>query len=183
LGNRLSKIYTRTGDAGTTGLADGSRVDKDSPRVEAMGAVDELNSVIGVILAQEIPTDLRECLADVQHTLFDIGGELAIPGASTVHQGHVDTVEASLDDLNATLPPLKEFILPGGGGPAATTHVARAVCRRAERRLLTLAHDEDVNQHSRTYLNRLSDLMFVMARVLARARGSEVYWDPKRNTE
>ena len=146
-----------------------------------MGTVDELNSVVAVILAQEVPTDIRECLADVQHALFDIGGELAVPGATTVTRDHVAALESMLDTVNATLPPLKEFILPGGGGAAATTHVARAVCRRAERRLLTLSRSEDVNEHSRTYLNRLSDLMFVLARVLARAHGNEVYWDPGRN--
>jgi cob(I)alamin adenosyltransferase len=181
VGHRLSKIYTRTGDAGTTGLADGSRVDKDDIRVEAMGAVDELNSYVGCILSHEIPTEMRECLTDVQHALFDIGGELAIPGSRTITPRYVAALESTLDDLNATLPPLKEFVLPGGGGAAATVHVARAVCRRAERTLLALSRRDDVNVHSRTYLNRLSDLFFVLARTLARARGSEVYWNPKRN--
>ena len=181
MGHRLSKIYTRTGDAGTTGLADGSRVDKDDIRIEAMGAVDELNSYVGCTLSHEIPTEMRECLTDVQHALFDIGGELAIPGSRTVTAQYVEALESALDEVNATLPPLKEFILPGGGGAATTVHVARAVCRRAERRLLTLSRRDDVNVHSRTYLNRLSDLFFVLARALARARGSEVYWDPKRN--
>ncbi len=181
MGHRLSKIYTRTGDAGTTGLADGSRVDKDDIRVQAMGAVDALNSYVGCILSHEIPSDMRECLTDVQHALFDIGGELAIPGASTVTPNYIAALESALDGVNATLPPLKEFILPGGGGAAATVHVARAVCRRAERELLTLSRRDDVNLHSRIYLNRLSDLFFVLARALARANDSEVYWDPQRN--
>jgi len=183
VGHRLSKIYTRTGDDGTTGLADGNRVEKDDVRVEAMGAVDELNSNVGVILSHEIPTDMREILTDVQHALFDIGGELAIPGANTVTAQYVTSLESALDDINATLPPLKEFILPGGGGAAAAVHVARAVCRRAERVLLTLSRRDAVNEQSRMYLNRLSDLFFVLARALARAHGSEVYWDPKRNRD
>lgn len=181
MGHRLSRIYTRTGDAGTTGLADGSRIDKDDIRIEAMGAVDELNSYVGRIMSHKIRTDLRECLTDVQHALFDIGGELAVPGSKTVTADYVTRLESTLDELNATLPPLKEFILPGGGGAATATHVARAVCRRAERRLLTLSRRDEVNEHSRAFLNRLSDLFFVVARVLARAHSSEVYWDPKRN--
>ncbi len=180
MGHRLSKIYTRTGDKGTTGLADGSRVDKDSARVEAMGAVDELNSQIGWVLAQEIPYTVREALTDVQHGLFDIGGELAIPGAATVTADDVTRLEETLDRFNAELPPLKEFILPGGSTPAVAAQVARAVCRRAERRLLSLSRNEKVNDESRKYLNRLSDLLFVVARVLARQTGGEVYWDPKR---
>jgi cob(I)alamin adenosyltransferase len=181
VGHRLSKIYTRTGDDGTTGLADGSRVDKDDIRIEAMGVVDELNSYVGRILSHKIPTEMREYLTDVQHALFDIGGELAIPGTNTVTPQYVAGLEAALDDVNATLPPLKEFILPGGGGAATAVHVARAVCRRAERTLLTLSRRDDVNPQSRMYLNRLSDLFFVLARALTRANGSEVYWDPKRS--
>ncbi len=181
MGHRLSKIYTRTGDDGTTGLADGSRVDKDDIRIEAMGVVDELNSYVGRILSHKIPTEMREYLVDVQHALFDIGGELAIPGTNTVTPQYVAGLEAALDDINATLPPLKEFILPGGGGAATAVHVARAVCRRAERTFLTLSRRDDVNPQSRMYLNRLSDLFFVLARALTRARGSEVYWDPKRS--
>lgn len=180
MGHRLSKIYTRTGDGGTTGLADGSRVEKDDIRIEAMGAVDELNSYIGRILSHKVPTDMREHLFDVQHTLFDIGAELAIPGSSTVTEQHVAALESVLDEINATLPPLKEFILPGGGGAATSTHVARSVCRRAERRLITLSRRDEVNVHSRAFLNRLSDLLFVLARALARAHGSEIYWNPKR---
>lgn len=181
MGHRLSKIYTRTGDDGTTGLADGSRVDKDDIRIEAMGVVDELNSYVGRILSHKIPTEMREYLIDVQHALFDLGGELAIPGTNTVTPQHVAGLEAALDDINATLPPLKEFILPGGGGAATAVHVARAVCRRAERTLLTLSRRDDVNPQSRMYLNRLSDLFFVLARALARANASEVYWDPQRS--
>lgn len=181
MGHRLSKIYTRTGDAGTTGLADGSRVEKDDIRVETMGTVDELNSYVGRILSHKVPTDLREYLTDAQHALFDIGGELAVPGTSTVTEDYVAALESALDDVNATLPPLKEFILPGGGGAATATHVARSVCRRAERRMLTLSRRDDVNVQSRVYLNRLSDLLFVLARVLTRAHGSEVYWDSRRN--
>lgn len=181
MGHRLSKIYTRTGDDGSTGLADGSRVDKDDMRVEAMGAVDELNSNVGVILAHVIPTEMRECLTNVQHALFDIGGELAIPGSSTVTARYVTALERALDEVNATMPPLKEFVLPGGGAAAAAVHVARSVCRRAERRLFALSRRDDVNPHSRAYLNRLSDLFFVLARALARAHGNEVYWDSQRN--
>lgn len=181
MGHRLSKIYTRTGDKGTTGLADGSRVEKDSPRVEAMGAVDELNSHIGQVLVNEVPDGVRECLTDVQHALFDLGGELAIPGRSVVTDDYVSRMETALDAFNEALPPLKEFILPGGGPAAVACHVARAVCRRAERRLLSLARGEAVNDASRRYLNRLSDLLFVLARVLARAEGGEVLWDPARH--
>ena len=180
MGHRLSKIYTRTGDAGTTGLADGSRVDKDSPRVTAMGDVDELNSQLGVLLAHELPGAVRACLEDAQHALFDIGGELAVPGATTVGDDYVTGLETTLDAFNEALPPLKEFILPGGGPAAAHAHVARSVCRRAERRMVALARDETVNDASRRYLNRLSDLLFVVARVLARAGEGEVYWQPGR---
>ena len=180
MGHRLSKIYTRTGDQGTTGLADGSRVDKDSARVEAMGAIDELNSQVGVILAHEVPEPLREHLIDVQHLLFDIGGELAIPGATTLSAKHVERIEQVLDELNADLPPLKEFILPGGGSAGVAAHVARSVCRRAERRLLSLSRSEEVNPESRKYVNRLSDLLFVIARVLARGQEGEVFWQRDR---
>jgi cob(I)alamin adenosyltransferase len=181
MGHRLSRIYTRTGDDGTTGLADGSRVPKDAPRVDAMGAVDELNSLVGAIRVQPLPEDVDALLADVQHALFDVGGEMAIPGATTVDEGYVRVLENALDGYNQALPPLKEFILPGGGPAAVAAHVARAVCRRAERRLHTLAGEEPVNAHSRRYLNRLSDLLFVLARVLAVGDRGEVYWDPKRN--
>ena len=176
----LSKIYTRTGDAGTTGLADGSRIDKDAERVEAMGDVDELNTLIGAILLHPLPEVMTECLIDVQHALFDIGGEMAIPGHTSVSERHVASLEEVLDALNEDLPPLKEFILPGGGPSAVACHIARAVCRRAERQLVRLSRAETVNEASRRYLNRLSDLLFDMARTCARAESGEVYWQPGR---
>jgi cob(I)alamin adenosyltransferase len=181
MGHRLSKIYTRTGDGGTTGLADGSRVDKDSARISTLGEIDELNSHIGAVLAHAIPDNMRECLVDVQHALFDIGGELAIPDAHTVTEHYVTALENALDGFNAELPPLKEFILPGGGAAAVACHIARAVCRRAERSIVTLTRTTKINGHSRRYVNRLSDLLFVAARVLARADEGEVYWQPGRN--
>lgn len=181
MGHRLSRIYTRTGDDGSTGLADGSRVDKDSARVEVLGTVDELNSLIGAILVHPLPAPVDALLTDVQHALFDIGGEMAIPGASTVTAAYVTRLEQALDGFNESLPMLKEFILPGGGAAASAAHVARSVCRRAERRFTSLARLEEVNEHSRCYLNRLSDLLFVLARVLAVGDRGEVYWDPTRN--
>lgn len=177
MGNRLSKIYTRTGDKGTTGLGDGSRVDKDHLRVETFGTVDELNSAIGLLLASDLAGDVRDCLTRTQHELFDLGGELCMPGVVLIPESYVEQLEADLDRFNETLPPLKDFILPGGSEPAARCHLARTVCRRAERLLVALAKLEDVNQVSLRYLNRLSDLLFVTARVLARAGGnSEVLW-------
>ncbi|MEM9387188.1 MAG: cob(I)yrinic acid a,c-diamide adenosyltransferase [Pseudomonadota bacterium] len=178
MGNRLTKIYTRTGDKGTTGLGDGSRVPKDDPRVEAYGCADELNSHVGALLAvTNLPERVVETLTDVQHDLFDLGGELCLPGYTAMTQAHVDRLEHVLDDLNEELPPLKDFILPGGGPAAAAAHVARTVCRRTERRIWTLARDADVNPLLLTYLNRLSDLMFVIARTLARhERGGDVLW-------
>ena len=182
MGNRLSKIYTRTGDDGTTGLGDGSRVPKDSARVEAYGTVDELNSVIGVLLAvPALPAEVTACLTEVQHELFDLGGELCIPGHRAVRAEHVARLERTLDDFNAALPPLKEFILPGGGPAAAACHLARTVARRAERRVWALARSEAVAPELTQYLNRLSDLLFVLARVLARhERGTEVLWRHER---
>ncbi len=181
MGHRLSKIYTRTGDAGSTGLGDGTRVEKDSPRVEAMGDVDELNCHIALILASQPPEAVRSVLIDIQHALFDLGGELAVPGVNTLNESSVTQLEAVLDGFNRELPQLKDFILPGGGSTAVAAHIARSVCRRAERCLLSLSRDEDVNEHSRKYLNRLSDLLFVLARVLAVGDGGEVYWDPRRH--
>lgn len=182
MGNRLSKIYTRTGDAGSTGLGDGARVSKESLRVEAYGTVDETNSVIGTVLALEtLPTTIRQCLTEVQHDLFDLGGELCIPGHLVIGAGHVERLETQLDAFNEDLPPLKEFILPGGGPAAAACHVARAVCRRAERRCWSLARVETVAPETLKYLNRLSDLLFVLARVLARfERGGDVLWSRTR---
>ena len=180
MGNRLSRIYTRTGDDGTTGLADGSRLAKDSLRVASMGELDELNANLGVVLGGTLPEDVREVLVDAQHALFDIGAELAMPEAKIVDDARVEVLEAALDALNADLPPLREFILPGGGATAAAAHVARAVCRRAERALVALARVEPVNDASRRYVNRLSDYLFVAARVLARAGAGEVYWRHER---
>jgi cob(I)alamin adenosyltransferase len=178
MGNRLSKIYTRTGDDGSTGLGDGSRVPKESLRVEAYGTVDEANSAIGVVLSiATLPAAVTRCLTDVQHDLFDLGGELCIPGHRMIHASHVERLEQELDGFNQSLPPLKEFILPGGGPAASACHVARTVCRRAERRCWSLARAEDVAPETLRYLNRLSDLLFVLARVLARhENGSEVFW-------
>ena len=170
MGYRLSRIYTRTGDDGTTGLGDGSRVDKDSARVQAMGEVDELNCFIGAILVHPVGEEVRACLADVQHALFDIGGELSIPGAALVNDAYVDGLERRLDGFNEELPPLEEFILPGGGPAAVACHAARAICRRAERRLVEATRTGEVSGVSRRYLNRLSDLLFVLARVLAPER-------------
>jgi cob(I)alamin adenosyltransferase len=178
MGNRLSRIYTRTGDDGTTGLGDGSRVPKDSLRVEAFGTVDELNSAIGVLLATpDIPARVGACLTEVQHELFDLGGELCIPGHRVITAEHVTRLEKTLDEFNDTLPPLKEFILPGGGPATAACHMTRAIARRAERRVWTLTEAESVSPDAATYLNRLSDLLFVLARVLARhEHGTEVLW-------
>jgi cob(I)alamin adenosyltransferase len=181
VGNRLSKIYTRTGDDGTTGLGDGSRVSKDSARVSAYGTVDEANSAIGVVLACELPDDMRALLVGVQHQMFDLGGELCIPGHSAIHAADVERLEQSLDAFNAPLPPLKDFILPGGGAAAAHCHLARTICRRAEREVVTLSHHDAVRPEAIRYLNRLSDLLFVLARVLARASGhGEVLWHHDR---
>ena len=182
MGHRLSKIYTRTGDDGTTGLGDGSRTPKDSARVEAYGTVDEANSAIGIVLAEaSVPNAVRKSLTEVQHDLFELGGELCIPGHSAVRDDYISRLEADLDGFNADLPPLKDFILPGGGHAAAACHLARTIVRRAERRVTTLAGEEDVRAECIRYLNRLSDLLFVVARVLARAEsGQEVLWDRDR---
>lgn len=177
MGNRLSKIYTRTGDKGTTGLGDGSRVDKDNLRVETFGTVDELNSLVGLVLASELDDEIRNCLTRTQHELFDLGGELCMPGYTLVPEACIGQLETDLDHFNENLPPLKDFILPGGSEPAARCHLARTVCRRAERLLVSLAKVEPINEVSLRYLNRLSDLLFVLARVLARANGGkEVLW-------
>ena len=179
MGHRLSKIYTRTGDKGETGLGDGSRIEKDHIRVEAFGTVDELNSIIGMILANDIPNDINECFNKIQHHLFDLGGELCIPGHIALDESYITYLESTLDTFNADLPNLKEFILPSGGKATSTCHLARSVCRRAERRVVTLAKDETISPFSISYLNRLSDLLFVTARVLARhENGSEVLWQP-----
>lgn len=180
MGNRVSKVYTRTGDRGTTGLGDGSRIDKDHLRVEALGTVDELNSALALVAASPLPPAVAAILVKIQHELFDLGAELCTPGREIIGPGHVTALEQTLDTLNADLPPLREFILPGGGTPAAACHLARAICRRAERRTLTLSRSESVNAQALIYLNRLSDLLFVVARVLARNAGSgEVFWQPQ----
>ena len=177
MGHRLSRIVTRTGDAGETGLGDGSRVAKDAPRIAAIGAVDELNSTLGVLLAEPLPDAIRACVIDVQHDLFDLGGELSIPGHAAVTDDHVKRLEAAVVSFNAGLPPLKEFILPGGARTAALAHVARTVCRRAERSIVTLAGVDTVGAPARKYVNRLSDLLFVLARALNRAAGQpDVLW-------
>lgn len=178
MGNRLSRIYTRTGDDGTTGLGDGSRVRKDHVRVEAYGTVDEANSAIGMILAVPgIPAEVARCLTEIQHDLFDLGGELCIPGTQAIKAGRIAQLEKLLDGFNDPLPALKDFILPGGGPAAAACHLARTVVRRAERRVWTLAASEPVSAEATQYLNRLSDLLFVIARVLARhEQGAEVLW-------
>jgi len=183
MGHRLSKIYTRTGDSGTTTLGDGSRVDKDSLRVEAYGTVDELNSIIGLLLTHELPNDIRDTLTDIQHELFDLGGELCIPGHAAIDDTQVTRLETRLDELNADLKPLKEFILPGGAAAAALCHLARTVCRRAERRAVSLAKVESVSAPAIKYLNRLSDLLFVLARVLNKLAGHpDVLWQPGKTT-
>jgi cob(I)alamin adenosyltransferase len=177
MGHRLSKITTRTGDAGETGLADGSRVAKDSPRIAALGEVDELNSVLGVLAAEALPAEVRAALLDIQHDLFDLGGELAIPGQALLADAHVGRLEQLTERFNADLAPLKEFILPGGSRPAALAHLARTVCRRAERALVALARTDAVTRTARVYLNRLSDLLFVLGRTLNRAAGgTDVLW-------
>jgi cob(I)alamin adenosyltransferase len=181
MGNRLSKIATRTGDDGSTGLGDGSRTGKDSARIGAIGEVDELNSFIGLLLAEDMPAELREELVSIQHDLFDLGGELCIPGYQLITDDHVARLDDLLEKYNADLPVLKEFILPAGSRAASTAHVCRTVCRRAERSIVALAKLEPINAQPRQYVNRLSDLMFVLARVLNRfAGGSDVLWQHER---
>ena len=185
MANRLSQIATRTGDDGTTGLGDGSRVPKDHLRVQAMGDVDELNSQIGVLLAELLPADIRELLVTIQHELFNLGGELCMPGYALLKMDAVLRLDEALAHYNAALPRLKEFILPAGTRSAAISHVCRTVARRAERAVVTLAATEDINAAPRQYLNRLSDLLFVLARVLNRANldglgGDDVYWHSER---
>lgn len=184
MGNRLSKIYTRTGDDGTTGLADGNRIAKNSLRVEAMGTMDELNAQMGILIESlHGEQELRIVLQQVQHHLFDLGGEFAIPGSRVVAENHINWLESTLDYWNEALPPLKNFVLPGGSMAAAQCHMARAVSRRAERITVALGHEESINPDARQYLNRLSDFLFVAARVLARREGAaEVLWDQALST-
>ncbi len=182
MGHRLSKIVTRTGDSGTTGLGDGSRTDKDSARIEAIGTIDELNSSIGLLLAEGVPEDAKAALTEVQQDLFDLGGELSIPGHAGLDDRQVTRLEALVANFNFSLPPLREFVLPGGCRAAGIAHVCRTVCRRAERRLVSLAKTGTVRPAALQYLNRLSDLLFVLARVLNRETGAgDVLWQPGRN--
>ena len=182
MGHRLSKIYTRTGDDGSTGLGDGTRTGKDALRVAAMGDVDELNSLLGLLLCEELPGEVRTLLSGIQNDLFDLGGEVSIPGHALLGENQPARLEAAIDRFNGELQPLKEFILPGGNRAAAVTHLARAVCRRAERKLVTLARDEAVTMTARRYLNRLSDLLFVLGRWLNKAAGgSDVLWQKNKN--
>lgn len=182
MGHRLSKITTKTGDAGTTGLGDGSRIAKSHPRVAALGEIDELNSFVGLLLTEPVPDYLRDALTDVQHDLFDLGGEMSIPGYFAISDGHIQRLEALTESLNADLPMLKDFILPGGSRAAAYAHLVRTVCRRAERALVVLAGVDEVSMPSRIYLNRLSDMAFVLARVLNRAQGqADVLWQKGRS--
>ncbi|HLV76408.1 MAG TPA: cob(I)yrinic acid a,c-diamide adenosyltransferase [Marinobacter sp.] len=183
MGNRLSKIYTRTGDDGSTGLADGNRIAKNTLRVEAMGSADELNSHLALLIETLAPEDeLVEMLRRIQHHLFDLGGEFAIPGSQIISNEHIGWLENLLDEYNDDLPPLKNFILPGGSPAAAQCHLARAVCRRVERVVVGLGQEEAINVNSRQYLNRLSDLLFVIARVLARREGArEILWEQKKS--
>ncbi|MEI7612300.1 MAG: cob(I)yrinic acid a,c-diamide adenosyltransferase [Betaproteobacteria bacterium] len=182
MGNRLSKIVTRTGDAGTTGLGDGSRVTKDCLRIDVIGEVDELNSTIGVVLAEELPQDIRDALLGIQNDLFDLGGEICIPGYSAISEAHILRLEDLVEQFNDKLSPLKEFILPGGTRPAALTHLSRSVCRRVERRMVHLANSEQVSDFARKYVNRLSDLLFILGRALNQAGGrGDVAWVQGRN--
>ncbi len=181
MGNRLTRIYTRTGDKGSTGLGDGSRVDKDHPRIEAIGDIDEMNSVLGLLLSHDLPKDIHHSLSEIQQTLFDIGGELSMPGTASFGTKPVAHLEQQLEMYNATLTPLREFILPGSTEASARCHLARAVCRRAERHIVALSRTEDVNEHILAYVNRLSDLLFVISRVLTRlGNGQEIYWRSPR---
>lgn len=181
MGHRLTRIYTRTGDKGQTGLGDGSRIAKDSLRVEVIGDVDELNSHIGVVMSRSIPEPVAECLENIQHDLFHIGGELATPGRESITSEDVSALEKILDGFNDRLPPLKEFVLPGGGPAASACHVARAVCRRTERHLVSLGKEAAVNAELLRYMNRLSDLLFVLARILVwEEGGAEILWEPER---
>jgi cob(I)alamin adenosyltransferase len=180
---RLSRISTRTGDDGTTGLADGKRVTKDDPRIEVIGAVDELNSALGLLLSETLPDEVRIVITSVQHALFDLGGELSLPGHVALAESRVTELDAAVERYNAELPPLREFVLPGGTRAAALAHLARAVCRRAERQLVTLSRREAVQPAALGYLNRLSDLLFVLARTLNRRAGvEELLWQSSRSS-
>ncbi len=181
MGNRLSKIYTRTGDDGTTDLGNGERIDKTNIRIDVMGDLDELNSLIGVLGSSGVINNVSSHLLDIQHRLFDIGGELAVPGTAVINSIHVDSLEKNIDTYNEDLPALKEFILPGGSLSASICHLARSVCRRAERNLVAMSRNEYINPESLRYINRLSDLLFVLARVLNQEKGGkEIFWNSER---
>ena len=183
-GNRLSKIVTRTGDAGTTGLGDGSRTTKDSLRIDAIGEVDELNSSLGLLLCEDLPDAVCAALLDIQHDLFDLGGELCLPGMEVMKQAQVARLEELAEEFNRELPMLKEFILPGGTRPAAITHLCRTICRRAERAMVALHHAEALSEPARRYINRLSDLLFILGRSLNRAGGrGDVLWQKGKNAD
>lgn len=182
MANRLSRIVTRTGDDGSTGLADGSRLAKSAPRIEALGAVDELNSALGLLLVEDFPDAMRDCLDGVQHDLFDLGGELSIPGHAIMSEAHCRRIDEAITAFNADLPPLKDFVLPGGTRAAALAHVARTNCRRAERSLVALAAEAPLPAPVLQYVNRLSDLLFVLARALNRHAGvGDVCWQQGKN--
>ncbi len=178
MSNRLTRIYTRSGDRGETGLGDGSRQAKNAPRVEAIGECDELNSMLGLLATYPLEQPILQIINTIQNDLFDLGGELSIPGNNRLGSHYIEWLEQQIDQLNGTLPPLKEFILPGGTPAAATCHLARTICRRAERRLVSLLQQDETVETPLQYLNRLSDLLFVMARTIARTEGEEVLWNP-----
>ena len=181
-GNRLSKIVTRTGDAGTTGLGDGSRTTKDSLRIDAIGEVDELNSSLGLLLCEELPARVHAALLDIQHDLFDLGGELCLPGMAIMKDAQVARLEELVEEFNRDLPMLKEFILPGGTRPAAIAHLCRTICRRAERSMVRLNTAEPLSDAARRFINRLSDLLFILGRLLNRAGGrGDVLWQKGKN--
>ncbi len=181
MAKRLSKIYTRTGDDGTTGLGDGSRTDKDSLRIETIGDIDELNSILGLLIASNVSEDISGYLLNIQHRLFDIGGELSVPGHAVTTQEYVNRLEELLDTYNDDLEPLDEFILPGGTIAGSICHLARTICRRTERNLVKFSRNEFVNTFTLAYINRLSDLLFVFARVITLEKGGkEVFWDKNR---
>jgi cob(I)alamin adenosyltransferase len=181
MGHRITKVYTRTGDDGTTALGNGKRTDKDSQRMEVIGDIDELNSLLGVLAASNLSDDMAGYLLNIQHRLFDIGAELAVPGNAVTDTSHIQRLEDLVDNYNTDLKPLKEFILPGGNMSAAICHLARSVCRRTERKIVKLGRSEYVNPNTLIYINRLSDLLFVFARIInQQKRKKEVYWDKNR---
>lgn len=181
MAKRITRVYTRTGDDGTTGLGDGKRVDKDSLRIEVIGGIDELNSMLGVLTAANTANDIAGYLLNIQHRLFDVGAEISLPGQALTQPAHVIRLEELIDTYNAELQPLEEFILPGGSMPASLCHLARSVCRRLERELVRFGRTEYLNPHTLSYINRLGDLLFVFARTLNRQKGGkEIYWSKER---